>query len=80
MKKNGPFHALTMVIILYLFCYVLINRAAKAEPEQLIILQDEELIVIQIDPEDPNANVYIFQEDEQPIVCAPTGDAAAMCL
>ena len=63
MKKNyGPLHALTMVVILYLFCYVLI-KTAKADTEQTIILvPDEPIIIEQSDPDDELSNTYIYQE------------------
>ena len=59
-KNYGPLHALTMVVILYLFCYVLI-KTAKAEPEQNIILvPDEPIIIEQSDPDDETSkHLYI---------------------
>ena len=65
MKKNwGPLHALTMVVILYLFCYVLI-KTAKADTEQTIILvPDEPIIIEQSDPDDELSNTYIYRRRE----------------
>ena len=81
MKKNwGPLHALTMVVILYLFCYVLI-KTAKAEPEQKIILvPDEPIIIEQTDPDDELSNTYIYQEGSKQIVCTPAGNDAVFCI
>ena len=79
-KNYGPLHALTMVVILYLFCYVLI-KTAKAEPEQKIILVPGEPIIIeQSDPDDETSNTYIYQEGEKPIVCTPAGNDAVFCI
>jgi hypothetical protein len=81
MKKNwGPLHALTMVVILYLFCYVLI-KTAKADTEQKIILvPDEPIIIEQSDPDDELSNTYIYQEGEKPTVCTPAGNEAVFCI
>ena len=81
MKKNyGPLHALTMVVILYLFCYVLI-KTAKADTEQTIILvPDEPIIIEQTDPDDELSNTYIYQEGKKTIVCTPAGNDAVYCI
>jgi len=79
-KNYGPLHALTMVVILYLFCYVLI-KTAKADTEQTIILvPGEPIIVEQTDPDDALSNTYIYQEGEKPIVCTPAGNDAVYCI
>ena len=79
-KLGDDVNALTMVVILYLFCYVLI-KTAKADTEQTIILvPGEPIIVEQTDPDDELSNTYIYQEGEKPIVCTPAGNDAVYCI
>ena len=71
---------LTMLILLYLYCHVLI-RSASADTEQTIILVPNEPIIIeQSDPDDELSNTYIYQEGEKPIVCTPAGNDAVFCI
>ena len=75
-----PIHALTMVVILFVFCWLMIERA-KADTEQKIILvPDEPIIIEQSDPDDELSNTYIYQEGEKPIVCTPAGNDAVFCI
>ena len=78
--KKAPIHALTMLVILFVFCWLMIERA-KADTEQTIILvPDEPIIIEQSDPDDELSNTYIYQEGEKPTVCTPAGNEAVFCI
>jgi len=55
------------------------NTKLMAEPEQEIVLTDDGIVIIQSDPEDENANTYIYGDGIKPIVCSPAGDGATFC-
>ena len=72
--------SLTMLVLLYLYCHVLI-RSANADTEQTIILvPGEPIIVEQTDPDDELSNTYIYQEGKKQIVCTPAGNSAVYCI